>query len=147
MKEVLCMFDQVLGLLSIIISLCAFFLSALSFLQSRASTVKDFFTQGDGMEMKECRKVIYDIYNNYQDESIILNRLIERSDDVARVISFYDFWGLMVKKKYLPLWTFQDSSKYVTINIYNKARPYIAFRKTENEMYASHFEWLIKKLS
>lgn len=52
----------------------------------------------------------------------------------------------MVKKHYLPSWTFQDSSKVVAINIYEKIVPYILFRRLQQPEYASHYEWLVKKL-
>ena len=96
--------------------------------------------------MKKYRKVIYDLYSQETSGSLILDKLKEHSDEVSQVLSFYDFWALMVKKHYLPKWTFQASSRYTAINIYNKVKPYIEFRRVEQPEYASHFEWLINKI-
>lgn len=139
------MVDKVLTIISICISLSAFALSLFSFSQSRASIVKDFFTQGDSGEMKKYRKVVYDIYNQYNHTELILDELKTHSDEVSQVVSFYDFWGLMVKRRYLPKWAFQASSRYTAINIYNKIKPYIEYRRLEQSEYASHFEWLVSK--
>ena len=140
------MIEQIFAIVSAIISLIALFLSIFSLWQSRASIVKDFFAQGDSKEMKEYRKIIYDIYNQKMDESDILDKLKQYSVEVSHVVSFYDCWALMVKKHYLPKWAFQASSKYTAKNIYDKIKPYIEFRRETQFEYASHFEWLIKKI-
>lgn len=141
------MVDRVLAIISICISLSALALSLFGFCQSRASIVKDFFAQGDNIEMKKLRKVIYDIYNQNNHAELILDELKTHSDEVSQVISYYDFWGLMVKKGYLPKWAFQASSKFTTINIYNKTKPYIEYRRLGQPDYASHFKWLISKIN
>jgi len=137
--------EQALSFISMLISLFALFLSIFSFWQSRASATKEFFVQGDSVEMKQYRKAIYDIYNlNYSEEKI-LEELKLKTDEISHVVSFYDFWALMVKKKYLPKWTFQASSKYTMINVYNKIKPYIEYRRLTQPEYASHFEWLVNQ--
>ena len=140
------MVDQIFTVVSIAISFIALVFSIFSFWQSRASAVRDFFAQGDSAQMKKYRKVIYDLYSQDTSGSLILDKLKEHSDEVSQVLSFYDFWALMVKKHYLPKWTFQASSRYTAINIYNKVKPYIEFRRVEQPEYASHFEWLINKI-
>ena len=140
------MFDNVFTVASFIISLVALIFSIFGFWQSRVSAVRDFFSQGDTVEMKTYRKVIYDIYNHNTDLVDILENLKIQSVEVSHVISFYDFWALMVKKHYLPEWTFQASSKYTAVNIYNKVKPYVEFRRIEQPDYANHFEWLVNRL-
>lgn len=58
------MIVNISDLATIIISFIALVLSVISFFQSRAAVVKDFFSQADSAEMKGYRKVVYDIYNN-----------------------------------------------------------------------------------
>lgn len=103
--------------------------------------------QGDSEEMKRYRKIIYDIYNQEYDDKRILEELKLKTDAVSHVVSFYDFWALMMKKQYLPNWTFQASSKYAALNIYNKIKPYINYRRLTQPEYASHYEWLVNKLN
>ena len=140
------MLEQAIKIISLVISFAALGLSIFTFQRARSSAVITFFTQGDGAEMKKSRRVIYEIYNEELNEDSILDKLKEKSIDVSNVVSFYDFWALMVKKHYLPMWTFQDSAKYTAKNVYNKIHPYIVYRRIELPQYASHFEWLIKKL-
>ena len=140
------MIGYVSTVVPIVISLVALMLSAMRFFQSRASVVRDYFSQGDSAEMKRYRKIIYDIYNHESDKEIIFEQLLKYEDEVAHVISFFDFWALMVKRHYLPKWAFQASSKFVAITIYEKVTPYILHRRTNQSEYACHFEWLIRKL-
>lgn len=137
---------SILDVATIVISIIALMLSIISFFQSRAAVVKDYFAQGDSAEMKKYRKVVYNIYNQESDEKIIFKRLLENEDDVAHVISFFDFWALMVKKHYLPKWAFQASSRFVAITIYDKLTPYILYRRNNQPEYACHYEWLINKM-
>ncbi|MCI8851151.1 MAG: hypothetical protein HFE82_06385 [Erysipelotrichaceae bacterium] len=176
---------QITDIAEIIIALTSLFalmISSFALWHSRASTVREFFVQGDSEEMKKYRQVIYDIYNQYTDKDIILKEMDKHSQDISQVVSFYDVWALMVKKRYLPFWTFSDSSRYTAINVFNKIKPYIEVRRghktvpdskgnkncrycyekgcgicqSDNsqekrkhgnqENYASHFEWLVKKL-
>lgn len=143
--------------LSVIIALLALSVSIFTFRHSRAATVRGYFTHGDNDNMKQHRAVVYDIYKKgLKEEKAILGKLIEKSDDVSHVVSFYDFWALMVKKHYLPIWAFQASSKYTAINTYSKIKPFIEYRRGERkdkpcpigaqQYYASHFEWLIDQL-
>lgn len=96
--------------------------------------------------MKDYRKEIYDIFNNFTDEKEIFEEMKNKTVEISHVVSFYDFWSLMVKKHYLPRWTFKASSKVVAVNIYEKIEPYILFRRLQQPEYASHYEWLVKKL-
>ena len=140
------MSDQTIEIISMLVSCIALVLSVFTFQRARTSAVITFFTQGDSAEMKKSRCAIYEIYNGDLSEDAIFCKLKEKTIEISTVVSFYDFWALMVKKHYLPKWTFQDSAKYTAKNVYRKILPYIIYRREEQPLYASHFEWLIKKL-
>lgn len=140
------MLENFSTLITLVISVIALIFSIISFFQSRASVVCDFFRQGDSKEMKNDRYAIYQIYNTETNAELILAKLLENKKQVSNVISFYDSWSLMVKKHYLPKWTFQASSKFVAIKIFDMVSPYIAYRREKQSEYACHFEWLISKL-
>ncbi len=135
-----------IDLFALVVSLFAFALSILSFQQKRINNVQSFFAQGDSKEMKEKRKTLYNIYKQNKGAVARYRMLLKKSDEMAEIVSFYDFWALMVKKNYLPKWTFQASSRYTICNVYKKLNPYIAYRREKNPKYASHFEWLVQKL-
>ena len=140
------MFENFFIVISAIISIIALIFSIISFFRSRSAVVYDFFQQGDSEHMKSYRKVIYDIYNSESNKDVIFAKLREHEKEVTHVISFFDFWSLMVKKHYLPKWTFQASSKFVAIRIFDMVKPYIFCRRADQSEYACHYEWLINKI-
>ncbi len=140
------MLETISTIITLIISIIALIFSIISFFQSRSAVVRDFFHQGDSAEMKKDRKAIYDIDNAKLDKQKTLDMLIEHEREVTNVISFFDFWSLMVKKHYLPKWTFQASSKFVAIKMFDIIKPYIMHRRIDQDEYACHFEWLIGKI-
>lgn len=140
------MLENISTIITLIISIVALVFSTISFFQSRSAVVCDFFRQGDSKEMKHDRYAIYQIYNTESDDQAIFNKLLENEKEVTNVISFFDSWSLMAKKHYLPKWTFQASSKFVAITIFDMVSPYIVYRRENQDEYACHFEWLIGKL-
>ena len=72
---------------------------------------------------------------------------IDKNDIAAgNIVSFFRFWGIMVKKKYLPLWVFESASGYAVIRLYEGLQPMIEERRQDNEKYGEYFEWLYYKI-
>lgn len=64
--------------------------------------------------------------------------------DIAKVVNYFHHWGLLAKKKYLPLWVFDYGSGAGVIRLYEITRDYIVQRRKvhEGSTYALGFEWL-----
>ena len=142
------MLQIISSIIPIVVSIAVVVIAFLGYRISKISIVKEYFAQGDSIEHKKFRKQIYDIYNKPSDDVTILKELKEITSSVAHVVSFYDFWALMVQKSYLPLWTFEGMPGKVAIDIFEKIKPYIAYRReSENKReYALRFEQLISKI-
>lgn len=71
---------------------------------------------------------------------------VQRLDDkdIAIVVNYFHHWGLLAKKKYLPLWVFDYGSGAGVIRLYEITKEYIAQRRKvhEDSTYALGFEWL-----
>lgn len=52
----------------------------------------------------------------------------------------------MVKKKYLPIWVFEDSSGFAIVKLYRILSHYIDEKRVDNPYYAVHFQWLANKI-
>ena len=137
------MITGLVNVVSIITSLFALYFGIHSYRNAKFTVIKDFFDQGDSPEQKGYRELVYSIYNVTDDSETINSKLLAISNTVARIVSFYDFWSLMVDKKHLPKWVFEGMPGKTAVNIFNKLKPYINYRrKTDNE-YAQRFEKLI----
>lgn len=113
--------------------------------------VKEYFNQGDNEKITISREVIY----GYIDYELLSNRIVEGwtndeykelSNCASTIINFYHMWGLMTRKKYLPIWVFKGSSGRQLIVIYEKLQVYIQLKMKDNSDYAENFSWLYKKV-
>jgi len=109
--------------------------------------------------MKNKRKILYDLQNENiskcSTDAAKLTSLKNRAEIVTSVISFYDTWGLLLKKGYLPIWVFDGAAGDIAETIYSIVLPYIAYRKSENaersckdytSHYGDHFKYMIDRL-
>lgn len=104
---------------------------------NKAVTIDKFFSALESKDFIKVKKAIYtkeitDVHD----------------EDAASIANFYHHWGLMVKKKYLPIWVFDGGTGEGVIRSYERVRNYINFRRENdhNKAYAEHFEWLYHEL-
>lgn len=143
LAEILVSNNQVLqaivNIIAIISGIGGIIIGVASFRISSLEAVKEYFSQGDTAEMKERRKYIYDKVKN--GEKIGPNDL-----NASVVCSYFHFWGLMVKKRYLPIWIFESASGTQVLRLYRYLEEHIEEKRKENPFYAEYFEWLAKKI-
>jgi len=101
----------------------------------KLDAVIKYFQQGDTTEAKKHRKRIYEA------EPSNINR-----HDASMVIAFFHFWGLMVKKKLLPIWVFDSISGYRVVQLYEKLRGHIQEEQKKASRYGEYFVWLAKEI-
>lgn len=65
-------------------------------------------------------------------------------EQTAQVINFYNRWGLMFKRHYLPRWIFNAGYGRGAVRLYHLCEPYIdLFRDThKDDSYAKNYKWL-----
>lgn len=130
---------DVVNIVAILSGISGILVGAASIRISNLGAVKEYFQQGDTAEFLEARRRIY--------SQIDQNVKIDKNDrDAASIVSFFHFWGLMVKKKYLPIWVFESSSGQSVIRLYEGLQSMIMERREENPMWGEYFGWLYKKV-
>lgn len=130
---------DVVNIVAILSGISGILVGAASIRISNLGAVKEYFQQGDTPEFIEARKKLY--------SKIDRNIKINKNDlDAASIVSFFHFWGLMVKKKYLPIWVFESSSGQALIRLYEGLESMVMERREDNPMYGEYFEWLYKKV-
>ena len=60
---------------------------------------------------------------------------------LTQVASHYHFWGLMVKKGFLPKWIFQGEPGESALQLYDRLKPYIDKRRVDKKSYAENYSW------
>lgn len=100
--------------------------------------VREYYQTGDTAEMIENRSKIYAAENG----AVELDRKA-----ASEICSFFNFWGMMVRKKFLPIWIFKSASGPSVVRLYIILNEFISERReTGNKFYAVDFEYLVKKI-
>lgn len=130
---------DIVNIVAILSGISGILVGAASIRISNLGAVQEYFQQGDSREYTEARRKLY--------YKIDKREKIDKDDiDAGIVVSFFHFWGLMVKKHYLPVWVFESASGYAVIRLYEGITEMIEDRRKDNPQYAEYFEWLYKKI-
>ncbi len=147
-------YETIVMIISVAISMFSIGLSIMTKFKEKCDNSLKFIEMGDSEEQKRYRKMVYDVYNRYESVSIdseVKNEIIKKElivigDEISKIISFYEFWAIMLFKKYIPIWLFADNIGFATIKIYLKVKPYIEYRRKSQKNYAMNFEKMINKI-
>ncbi|MFR7368256.1 sugar transferase [[Ruminococcus] torques] len=75
----------------------------------------------NGWYNKEYTTARHNLYKKFE-EGVSID---PNDADASNTVSFFHFWGLMVKKKYLPFWVFKSASGHAVIRLYEGLREMI----------------------
>lgn len=130
-------FTIVVGIGTIASGISAIIMSYSAIRTSQFEAIKEYFLNGDTTEMAGFRKKMYDYENG-----------IASFDEKAAggLCNYFHFWGMMVQRRYLPLWIFDSASGPSICRLYVIMEDYIFEKRKVNEKYAHHFEELVTRI-
>ncbi|OCA88929.1 DUF4760 domain-containing protein [Pseudobacillus wudalianchiensis] len=100
--------------------------------------IREYFQQGDTEQMIANRQRVYATEDGVTPLDI---------QSASEICSFFHFWGMMVRKGYLPIWIFNSASGPSIVRLYHLLLPYINERRaSNNHYYAKEFEYLSKRI-
>ncbi|WP_322420389.1 DUF4760 domain-containing protein [Jeotgalibacillus haloalkalitolerans] len=111
--------------------------------------IREYYQQGDTSEMIAARRKIYSIEEKETVTYLENSRewTEEQSLAAAELCSFFHFWGMMVRKGYLPLWIFKSASGPSIVRLHYLLNDFIKQRRIENNTYyAQDFEYLAEQI-
>ena len=133
------MLQNVVNLVAIVSGISGIIMGLVSLKMVNLDAVKEYFQQGDSDDFIAARKKVYELGETNE-------RIEPYNSEVGKVVSFFHFWGLMVKKKYLPIWVFEDASGFAVVKLYRILEPHIEERRVDNPYYAKYFQWLAEEI-
>ncbi len=111
----------------------------------KLEAIKQYYDESNSEELRRIRKkVAADMKKGDLDFQTI--------SEEGKMIGFYDKWGELCAKGYLPLWLFEGAPGYHVVSQYEYFKEYIEFRREEtykghkNTGYALYFEKLAHKI-
>lgn len=100
--------------------------------------IREYYQQGDTPSMIENRTKVYATEDGVTPLDI---------HAAAELCAFFHFWGMMVRKGFLPIWIFKSASGPSIVRLYRLLESYVLERRrTNNHYYAKDFEYLVVKI-
>lgn len=126
-----------LSIIGAVTGIAGFIFSMLEHRRTRFLAVHDYLSAVESVEFIEAKK---HVYNN--DEFDITD------NQAAMVVNYLHHWGMLAKRKYLPLWVFDGATGTGACRLYEKLLPYIENRKKihDDPFYGEYFTWLYNKI-
>ena len=161
--------EGIVGIVAIISGMGSLLVGVSSIFTTSLDNVREYFATGEDPEIADARHVLYNYRNlkikygksvydadfeewlkeNVTDED--KDFYIEGKEQVfkasSRVANFYQMWGLLQDRNFLPIWVFDTTSGYNMIRLYQSVADIIEHKREANPLYAGHFENLCKRIN
>jgi len=161
--------EGIVGIVAIISGMGSLLVGISSIFTTSLDNVREYFATGEDPEIADARHVLYNyrnikikygksVFDTDFDEWIKENIseddkefFVEDKEQVlkasSRVANFYQMWGLLQYRNFLPIWVFDTTSGYNMIRLYQSVADIIEHKRGANPLYAGHFENLCKRIN
>lgn len=157
--------NRIVGIVAIISGLGSLLVGISSIFSTSLDNVREYYATGDTPEMSNARYVLYNyryiimkygksIYDDDFDEwaKEIDDPVIKKTSksdilDAAGIqINFFQMWGLLQNKGFLPMWVFETASGYSIIKLHQSIEEILLERRETNPYYGCQFTDLCKRI-
>ena len=141
--------NRIVGIVAIISGIGSVIMGISSIFSASLDNVREYYATGDSKEMASARHVLYnyryikikfgktvfdDDFDEWVKENIDPDSSILRLTDKNEVLAaaavtadFFQMWGLLQSKNFLPMWVFETASGYSIIKLYEGAADIFAY--------------------
>ena len=136
-SETLSIIGTITGIVGMLTGIGSLIISVLNHQRARFLAVHEYLSAVESKEFIESKKYVYNTSHFDNDDK-----------KAALVVNFFHHWGMLAKRKYLPLWVFDGATGKGACRLYERVLPYIEARRKHNgdPSYAEYYVWLYKKI-
>ena len=160
--------DRVVGVVAIISGVGSVIMGVSSIFSTSLDNVREYYATGDSDEMRSARKVLYnyryikikhgktildDDFDSWVKENVSENDKIllpttknEILAAASTTTDFFQMWGLLQHKNFLPMWVFETASGYSIIKLYEAVDDIVTANRATNPFYALQFRDLCVRI-
>lgn len=153
--------NRIVGIVAIISGIGSVIMGVASILSASLDNVREYYATGDAPELVEARHVLYNyryikikygktVYDEDFDEWVKdhitpdqkVLRVTSREEVLSaasRAADFFQMWGLLQYKGFLPIWVFETASGYSIIKMYEAIDDIMKANRRSNPFYGGHF--------
>lgn len=161
--------NRIVGLVAIVSGIGSVVMGIASVLSASLDNVREYYATGDTSEMAEARHVLYnyryikikfgktiydDDFDQWVKENITTEQAPLRVTNKEEILSaasltadFFQMWGLLQYKGFLPIWVFETASGYSIIKLYESIDDIMKANRQSNPFYGGHFRDLCIRIN
>lgn len=161
--------NRIVGIVAIISGLGSLLVGISSIFTTSLDNVREYFANGEKAEIANARHLLYNyrnikikygktVYDEDFDQWLADNISKDDKDfyieskeavftSASIVANFYQMWGLLQYRNFLPIWVFDTTSGYNVMRLYQSVSDIIERKRGANPLYAGHFEDLCKRIN
>ncbi|MBO7274531.1 MAG: hypothetical protein J6V22_06715, partial [Clostridia bacterium] len=161
--------NRIVGIVAIISGIGSVIMGISSIFTSSLDNVREYYATGDTEKMVDARKVLYNyryikikygktisdddfdkwIKENIETSQTVLSSTTKQEIQSAAsvVADFFQMWGLLQNKGFLPIWVFETASGYSIIKLYEAIDDIVIQARATNPFYAGQFQNLCIRIN
>ena len=162
--------ERIVGIIAIISGVGSVLVGLSSISTTSLDNVREYFSTGEEEEVANARHVLYNYrnlkikygktvkdadfdewitenLNKEDDKDFYVKDKKEVYDASSKVLNFYQMWGLLQSRNFLPIWVFDTTSGYNMIRIYEATIDIIEEKRETNRLYAGHVQDLCVRVN
>ncbi len=161
--------DRIVGVIAIVSGIGSIIMGISSVFSASLDNVREYYSTGDNETMISARRMLY----NYRYIKLKYNKTIydegfdqwvketvdsgdpelnattrqEILDATSLISDFFQMWGLLQYKGFLPIWVFETASGYSVIKLYEAIDDIVTQKRLNNPFYAEQFQNLCIRIN
>ena len=159
--------NRLVGIVAIISGLGSLLMGVSSLFSTSLDNVREYYATGDTTEMSNARYVIYNyryikmkygksLFDEDFDEwcgtlagdaELKVTNREEILNAAGLILNFFQMWGLLQSKGFLPIWVFETASGYSIIKLHEGVEDILIERRDTNPFYGMQFTDLCERIA
>ena len=161
--------NRIVGVVAIVSGIGSVIMGISSIFTSSLDNVREYYATGDTKEMADARQVLFNyryikikygktIYDDDFDQwvkenidqsqtSLCVTTKQEIMSAALVTADFFQMWGLLQYKGFLPIWVFETASGYSIIKLYESIDDIVTQMRSSNPFYAGQFQNLCIRIN
>ncbi len=161
--------NRIVGIVAIASGIGSIVIGVATILSSSLDNVREYYATGDTVEMSEARRILYNYryikikfgktvgdkdFDEWIKENIDSSKMplfVTNKSEILSAASlttnFFQMWGLLQYKGFLPIWVFETASGYSIIKLYEAIYDIRKEKCSSNPFYGGQFKDLCVRIN
>lgn len=158
----------IVGVVAIISGIGSLLVGISSIFSTSLDNVREYFSTGDTVAMEKARSILYNYryikikygktiydedFDQFAQQQEIQEHPMLRTTNKEEILSaaettldFFQMWGLLQGKGFLPMWVFETASGYSILKLHQAVEDILTEKRKTNPFYGQQFSFLCDRI-